>query len=89
MTTRWLLDTSALPALRDDEDGAQQVAQTAPPSPPPEPAAAQVGEALEERMLTGGWPEALHRSSETRRQAWAHRYLNAILQRDVRDIADV
>jgi len=26
MTTRWLLDTSALLALRDDEDGAQRVA---------------------------------------------------------------
>lgn len=49
--------------------------------------AAQVGEALEERVLTGGYPEALHRSSERRRQAWAHSYLNAILQRDVREIA--
>ena len=27
MTTRWVLDTSALLALRDDEDGAEQVAQ--------------------------------------------------------------
>jgi ribonuclease VapC len=27
MTTRWLLDTSALLALRDDEDGAERVAQ--------------------------------------------------------------
>ena len=26
MTTRWLLDTSALLALRDDEDGAERVA---------------------------------------------------------------
>ena len=25
MTTRWLLDTSALLALRDDEDGAERV----------------------------------------------------------------
>ena len=63
--------------------------ETAPPSPPPEQAAAQVGEALEKRVLTGGYPEALHRSSESRRQAWARSYLNAILQRDVRDIAAV
>jgi predicted nucleic acid-binding protein len=27
MTTRWLLDTSALLAMRDDEDGAERVAQ--------------------------------------------------------------
>jgi predicted AAA+ superfamily ATPase len=51
--------------------------------------AAQVGEALEERVLTGGYPEALHRSNERRRQAWARSYLNAILQRDVREIASV
>jgi hypothetical protein len=62
-------------------------AETTPPSPPPDQAAAQVGEALEERVLTGGYPEALHRSSERRRQAWARSYLNAILQRDVREIA--
>ena len=64
-------------------------AETAPPSLPPDQAAAQVGEALEKRVLTGGYPEALHRSSEKRRQAWARSYLNAILQRDVRDIASV
>ena len=52
-------------------------------------AAAQVGEALEKRVLTGGCLEALHRSSENRRQAWARSYLNAILQLDVRDIASV
>jgi predicted AAA+ superfamily ATPase len=64
-------------------------AETAPPSPPPAQAAAQVGEALEKRVLTGGYPDALHRSSESRRQAWARSYLNAILLRDVRDIASV
>ncbi len=31
----------------------------------------------------------LRRESEGRRQAWARSYLNAILQRDVRDIAAV
>lgn len=48
-----------------------------------------MGEALERRVLTGGYPEALHRSSESRHQAWARSYLNAILQRDVREIASV
>ncbi len=61
--------------------------------PPPFPAAHQIrgdlGAALELRALTGGYPEALRRSSEARRQAWARSYLGAILQRDVRDIAEV
>jgi predicted AAA+ superfamily ATPase len=64
-------------------------ANTRPPSPPANQAATEVGEALERRVLAGGYPEALHRSSEARRQAWARSYLNAILQRDVRDIAEV
>ena len=64
-------------------------AQTKPPSPAPDQAATQVGEALEKRVLAGGYPEVLRRSSEARRQAWAHSYLNAILQRDVREIAEV
>jgi predicted AAA+ superfamily ATPase len=72
-----------------DELFAALAAQTKPPSPTPEQAATQVGEALEKRVLAGGYPEALHRSSESRRQAWARSYLTAILQRDVRDIADV
>ena len=55
---------------------ASLASQTAPPSPPPEQAAAQVG-------------GALHRSSESRRQAWVCSYLNAILQHDVREIASV
>ena len=72
-----------------DELFAALAANARPPSPPPDQAATQVGEALEKRVLAGGYPEALHRSSESRRQAWARSYLTAILQRDVRDIADV
>lgn len=64
-------------------------AETRPPSPLPDQAATEVGEALEQRVLAGGYPEALQRSSASRRQAWARSYLTAILQRDVRDIADV
>lgn len=60
-----------------------------PPAPSPAQAARDVGEALERRVLAGGYPEALRRSTEGRRQAWARSYLNAILQRDVRDIAAV
>ena len=60
-----------------------------PPSASCDLATTEVGEVLENRVLAGGYPEMLGRSSESRRQAWARSYLNAILQRDVRDIAAV
>jgi len=48
-----------------------------------------VGNALLEIVLAGGYPEALLRSSWTRRQNWYLDYLDAIVQRDVRDIARI
>jgi predicted AAA+ superfamily ATPase len=48
-----------------------------------------IGDELVRAVLTGGYPEMLRRESSRRRQAWARDYVNAIVQRDVRDIADV
>ena len=48
-----------------------------------------IGKKLEEAVLTGGYPEMLRRRDSRRRQAWARDYIRAIVQRDVRDIADV
>jgi hypothetical protein len=48
-----------------------------------------VGEDLVEAVLIGGYPEMLRRSDPKRRQTWARNYLRAIVQRDVREIADV
>ncbi len=48
-----------------------------------------VGDALMERVLTGGYPEALRRTSASRRQAWLQDYVALILDRDVRDIANI
>ena len=48
-----------------------------------------VGDALMERVLNGGYPEALRRSSVGRRQAWLQDYVALILDRDVRDIANI
>lgn len=48
-----------------------------------------VGDALMERVLKGGYPEALRRSSASRRQAWLEDYVALILDRDVRDIANI
>jgi predicted AAA+ superfamily ATPase len=44
---------------------------------------------LVERVLRGGYPEAISRPSAKRRSAWAKQYLNAIIQRDVRDVAGI
>lgn len=42
-----------------------------------------------ERLMAGGYPEALARRSGRRRQAWFDSYLATILQRDVRDLAQI
>lgn len=48
-----------------------------------------VGDDLTKLVLLGGFPEAISRDSERRRQDWARSYLTSILSRDLRDIADV
>ena len=45
------------------------------------------GKALVDRVLTGGYPEVLRRTSWTRRHAWFHSYLESIIKRDVADLA--
>jgi hypothetical protein len=48
-----------------------------------------LGSELTERVLRGGYPEAISRSSSRRRVAWARQYIDAIIQRDVRDVAGI
>ena len=48
-----------------------------------------VGDALVQLVLLGGFPEAISRDSERRRQSWLQSYLTSILTRDLRDIAVV
>ncbi len=52
-------------------------------------AGATVGNGLVEAVLAGGYPEALTRRSWARRQDWYAGYVEAIVQRDVRDVAHV
>jgi predicted AAA+ superfamily ATPase len=40
-------------------------------------------------LARGGYPETLQRSSDARRSAWFASYISTILQRDVRDLAQV
>jgi predicted AAA+ superfamily ATPase len=44
---------------------------------------------LIERMLAGGYPEAVARPSEDRRRAWFDSYVSTILDRDVRDWSNI
>lgn len=48
-----------------------------------------LGHDLVERVLRGGYPEAISRSTAKRRVVWARQYLDAIIQRDVRDMAHI
>lgn len=48
-----------------------------------------IGHELVELVLQGGYPEVLARPSPKRRQAWRRQYLDALLQRDVQDIANI
>lgn len=50
---------------------------------------AVVGDSLVQLALLGGFPEAIIRESERRRQDWMRSYLTAVLTRDLRDIADI
>jgi len=45
--------------------------------------------AVFEKIVQGGFPEALERRSPRRRDAWFDAYVTAILQRDVREIANI
>ena len=44
---------------------------------------------LIEQVLRGGFPEALTRTTARRRKAWGTQYLDALIKRDVRDIASI
>lgn len=44
---------------------------------------------LVDKLLSGGFPEAVARTSARRRAAWFESYLQTILQRDVRELANL
>ena len=49
----------------------------------------EVGSKLVEKVLRGGYPDAISRATPRRRTAWAKQYIDALIQRDVRDIANI
>lgn len=77
--------------------GQSEIAASAPPTlldrvfngDPPKPERSIIGDELVRAALTGGYPEAVARTSWSRRQDWYLEYVEAVVQRDVRDIASV
>lgn len=55
----------------------------------PKPGTTAHGSDLVERVLRGGYPEAVARPTGRRRMSWARQYIDAIVQRDVRDVASI
>jgi predicted AAA+ superfamily ATPase len=44
---------------------------------------------LSDKIISGGYPEAQSRVKEDRRRAWFESYITTILQRDIRDLANI
>lgn len=49
----------------------------------------RLGSELAARIVAGGYPAALQRTTERRRSTWYRDYLDALVQRDVRDLARI
>lgn len=53
------------------------------------PSEKMIGVDLVQTVLVGGYPEMLERERPDRRNAWARSYIQAIVQRDVREVVEV
>jgi predicted AAA+ superfamily ATPase len=49
----------------------------------------RLGESLAEHICQGGYPAAIARNTARRRDTWYRNYIKTIIQRDVRDIANI
>ncbi len=85
METVRLLPLSMRERLGRENHFLEQVFQGTPPSG----STLIVGDALADAVLTGGYPEAVARTNWRRRQSWHQEYLDAILNRDIQDIARI
>ncbi len=50
---------------------------------------ARLGPELAERVVAGGYPSALSRTTDRRRSRWYRNYLDVMVQRDVRELARI
>jgi uncharacterized protein len=82
--TLWPLSQGELSGHRDDfVDTVFKKAASERPLRP------QTSQELIDRLTRGGYPVAQQRKTEARRRAWFDAYLSTIMQRDVRDLANV
>lgn len=55
----------------------------------PRPAESLIGDKLLEVVAGGGYPDAIKRRAERRRDDWCRAYLKSIVERDIPEIADI
>jgi uncharacterized protein len=55
----------------------------------PQAAESLHGDKLLQLIATGGYPDAVRRRAERRRQDWYHAYIKSIVERDIPEIADI
>lgn len=55
----------------------------------PRPAESLTGDNLLQLVAAGGYPDAIKRRAERRRQDWYRAYIKSIVQRDIPEIADI
>ena len=55
----------------------------------PQPGSSSRADDLAGRVLRGGYPEVMSRSTARRRTTWARQYLDSIIQRDIPDVAGI
>jgi predicted AAA+ superfamily ATPase len=81
---------SLLPLSQSEiEGGSQNWIDSAFSGRIPKPGTLGQANDLVDRVLRGGYPEAISRPSSKRRATWARQYLDAIIARDVRDVAGI
>ena len=80
----WGLSQGELEGVREGFIDALFAPRFAPPPPGP-----LRGAALPERILRGGYPEVVARQAPARRRRWFESYLATILQRDVKELAQI
>ena len=86
LLTLWPFSQGELAGVRE---GFIDALFAAKPGWPAGTAAADTREELLIKVLRGGFPEVLARPTAPRRRAWFQSYLTTILQRDVRDLANI
>jgi uncharacterized protein len=94
MEVHGLLPLSQAELQRRDNDFLQRVQTqnwplTQPDWTPPAVAGISGTTGMIEHALAGGYPEMRRRASGARRQAWARDYIRTLMERDVRDIAQI